>query len=54
MTRGKIIILTEIEPLKRWSDSINSLNIRKRFANISKNAIYINDVMLENINLTII
>jgi hypothetical protein len=47
---GKIVILAEIELLKRSSDSINDLDIRKRFANISKDAIYINDAILESIN----
>jgi hypothetical protein len=46
-------MLTEIESLKRSSDSINDLDIYKRFANISKDAIYVNDVIFENINLTI-
>jgi hypothetical protein len=51
---GKIAILAEIELLKRSSDFTDNLNICKKFANISKDAIYANDVILENINFTII
>jgi hypothetical protein len=51
---GKIAILTEIELLKPSSDSIDDLDIHKKFANISKNAIYTNDAILENINFIII
>jgi hypothetical protein len=54
ITYGKIAILIEIELLKRSSDSINGLNIRKKFANISKNIIYANNVILESINPIII
>jgi hypothetical protein len=49
-----MIILIEIELLKRSSDSIGDLNIRKRFVSISKGAIYINDVIFEDINSTVI
>jgi hypothetical protein len=54
MIYGKMIILIEIELLKRSSDFIDSLNIYKRFASISKGAIYINDAILEGINFIII
>jgi hypothetical protein len=47
-------ILAETELLKRSSDSTDNLNIYKRFANISKGAIYINDAILEDINFIII
>jgi hypothetical protein len=47
-------ILIETELLKRSSDSINNLNIYKKFASISKDMIYTNDVILENINFMII
>jgi hypothetical protein len=50
----KIIILVEIELLKRSSDSINGLDIRKRFASISKDTIYANDAIFEGINPMII
>jgi hypothetical protein len=46
-------ILIETELLKRSSDFINNLNICKKFANISKNTIYINDAILEDINFMI-
>jgi hypothetical protein len=49
-----MIILIETELLKRSSDFINNLDIRKKFANISKDTIYINDIIFENINFTII
>jgi hypothetical protein len=51
---SKIAILIEIELLKRSSDFIDNLDIRKRFANISKSAIYANDAIFENINSTVI
>jgi hypothetical protein len=51
---GKMAMLAETELLKRSSDSINSLDIRKRFASISKNTIYANDAILEDINSIII
>jgi hypothetical protein len=50
MTRGKIAILAETEPLKRSSDFTDNLNIRKKFASISKDAIYTNDAILEGTN----
>jgi hypothetical protein len=53
MTYGKVAILAEIELLKRSSDFINDLDIRKRFANISKNIIYFYDISFEDINFTV-
>jgi hypothetical protein len=47
-------ILIETELLKRSNDFTDNLNIRKRFANISKNAIYINDAILEDIHFMVI
>jgi hypothetical protein len=54
MIYSKIAMLAETESLKRSSDSTNNLDICKRFANISKNAIYANDAILEGINPIII
>jgi hypothetical protein len=54
MIYDKMTILIEIELLKRSSDSIDNLDIHKRFANISKDAIYANDVIFEGINSMVI
>jgi hypothetical protein len=51
---GKMIMLIEIELLKRSNDFINNLNIYEKFVNISKNTIYINDIIFEDINFTVI
>jgi hypothetical protein len=49
-----MVILIEIELLKWSSDFINDLDIRKRFASISKDSIYANDVIFEDTNPIII
>jgi hypothetical protein len=47
-------MLVETELLKPSSDFTDNLNIRKRFVNISKGAIYVNDIIFEDINSTVI